>query len=406
MTRVLFLGDMAGTGFGTVTSDLGRALIELGDDLRFLSLNELPGKLEEPFASRTLLLGHPDGYMGQGQGDKVIGAFTGSSWEDGWTPEAILILGDFAAVRIFPQIHPVISEALSRLPTFHYVPVEGVGLPPQWAALWQTLRPVAMSRFGAEQIARITGATPPVIYHGVNTDEFYPATPKHPIRIGNLVLRDRKACRKALGIEQDAIWLFRADRNMPRKGYAALLRSMAPVLAHNPKVRLLLHCRTADEGGNLHDQRSKYPKDIASRIVFTGFHDAYGGAPRAALAALYNAADIYVSSSAEGFGLTIAEALACGIPAVGLNFSSVPEVIGPAGITVPYHLIDNPYDHFWATPDEPAFGGAVEGLIANWAEMRLMGSRGPAHIRDTFRWDAAARQFSDLFTEAVRSLAA
>lgn len=401
MTRVLFLGDMAGTGFGTVTKDLGKGLIELGDDLRFMSLNETPGNLEEPFASRTLLLGSPDGYMGDGQADKVLGAFTGDSWKDGWTPEAILILGDFAAVRIFPQIHPVITEALKRIPTFHYCPIEGVGLPPQWAALWQNIRPVAMSKFGAEQIAKITGSLPPVVYHGVNTDDFYPATPQRPIRIGNLVLRDRKACRKALGIEEDAIWLFRADRNMPRKTYAALLRSLAPVLARNPKVRLLLHCRTADEGGNLHDQRSKYPKDIASRIMFTGFHDTYGGAPRAALAALYNAADIYVSSSAEGFGLTIAEALACGTPAVGLNFSSVPEVIGPAGLTTPYFLIDNTYDHHWATPDEKAYGDAVEWMVQNTAERRLMGTQGPRHVRETFSWSTAARQFSGLFGEAV-----
>ena len=31
MTRIMFLGDLAGTGFGTVTQDLGRALEALGE---------------------------------------------------------------------------------------------------------------------------------------------------------------------------------------------------------------------------------------------------------------------------------------------------------------------------------------------------------------------------------------
>lgn len=401
MTRILFCGDLAGTGFGTVTQDLGRALIET-DDLRFLSLNEQSGMLEEPFASRTMLIGNPDGYMSSMESDaaRVLGTFTGESWEDHWTPEAIIVLGDYAAVRLLPQMHPTLTEILTRIPTFHYVPIEGVGLPPSWAPLWQIIRPVAMSKFGAEQIAQIVGYQPPIVYHGVNTDAFYPVGVNTPIRIGETVLGSKDACKAVLNLDPSMTWLFRADRHMPRKTYGALFRSVGPVLRRNPKVGLLIHCRTHDEGGNLFDEKSKLPDDIRERVMFTGFHDQYGGAPREVLAALYNAADIYVSTSAEGFGLTIAESLACGVPAVGLDYSAVPEVIGPAGITVPAHLIDNPYSHFWATPDEPSFSRAVERLVRDKLERRLMGAKGPRHIRDTFSWAAAAKQFSSLVSKA------
>lgn len=394
MTRILFAGDLAGTGFGTVTQDLGRALLAT-DDVRFLSLNELPGSLEEPFASRTMLIGHTDGYMSNvaADGARVLSAFTG--WEDGWAPEAIIVLGDFAAVRMLPTLHPTLADVLSRVPTYHYVPIEGVGLPPSWAGLWKIIRPVAMSHFGAREIARITGVLPPVVYHGVNTEAFWPVTGAHPITVGDLVMKTKRDCRKQLGLDESMTWLFRADRLMPRKNYAALLRSIAPVLRRNSKVGLLIHCRTHDEGGNLHDQRSKFP-DVADRIVFSGFHDTYGGAPRGLLAALYNSADIYVSTSAEGFGLTIAEAIACGVPAVGIDYSAVPEVIGPAGIRVPAFPIDNPYDHFWATPDEVQFGNAVEHLVRNVTERKRLGSLGPQHIRSTFSWAQAAQQFSSL----------
>ena len=60
MTRVLFLGDSAGTGFGTVTRELGKGLIARGYDLRFVSLNEQPGEvLTEPFVGRTAIIGQP-----------------------------------------------------------------------------------------------------------------------------------------------------------------------------------------------------------------------------------------------------------------------------------------------------------------------------------------------------------
>jgi hypothetical protein len=68
---------------------------------------------------------------------------------------------------------------------------------------------------------------------------------------------------------------------------------------------------------------------------------------------------------AEGFGLTIAEALACGVPAVGLDYSAVPEVIGDGGmkVSVGKH-IDNEYGHHWALPDEDEFARNIGRLPA------------------------------------------
>ncbi|MDP6522869.1 MAG: glycosyltransferase family 1 protein [Kiritimatiellia bacterium] len=60
-----------------------------------------------------------------------------------------------------------------------------------------------------------------------------------------------------------------------------------------------------------------------------------GGVSQEDLPDLYAGADLFVyPSTAEGFGLPVLEAMACGTPVVCSNTTSLPEVIGEAGITV------------------------------------------------------------------------
>ena len=52
--RTLFFGDLAASGFGSVTTDLGSRLLDLGLDVRFMSQNDTGKDLIEPFRSRTV----------------------------------------------------------------------------------------------------------------------------------------------------------------------------------------------------------------------------------------------------------------------------------------------------------------------------------------------------------------
>jgi glycosyltransferase involved in cell wall biosynthesis len=184
---------------------------------------------------------------------------------------------------------------------------------------------------------------------------------------------------------------------MPRKGYDSLIRAMAPVLRERPAMRLIIHCRSRDFGGYMPDIISKYP-DVADRIL----NPQWGAMPRNVLVTLYNAADIYVSTSAEGFGLTIAEAIACGVPAVGLDYSAVPEVIGPAGVVVPVgRLLDNEYGHHWALPDEAEFSRAVGYLMDHPQKRVAAGATGPYHVARNFRWDVAAERMIGIASKAL-----
>lgn len=103
-----------------------------------------------------------------------------------------------------------------------------------------------------------------------------------------------------------------------------------------------------------------------------------GFVPEAELEALYAQARAFVfPSTAEGFGLVVLEAMARGAPVIAAAATSLPEVVGEAGLLVP--------------PDDgPALGAAMERLATDPALAERLTAAGYARLGD-FSWDRAAR---------------
>jgi len=97
------------------------------------------------------------------------------------------------------------------------------------------------------------------------------------------------------------------------------------------------------------------------------------------LPSLYSLADVFVLVSLyEGFGLPPLEAMACGTPVIVSNVSSLPEVVGDAGLQV------DPLD-------VEAIAEALSAIMANAgrrADLREQGLRQAA----PFTWERAAEQ--------------
>ena len=108
------------------------------------------------------------------------------------------------------------------------------------------------------------------------------------------------------------------------------------------------------------------------------------------LPGLYEATALFVMPSlAEGFGLPLLEAMACGAPCIASNTSAMPEVVGRA---------DALFD-----PRDPAALAALMERVLTAPELRAdLAAYGPRRARE-FSWDKVAVRAWDAF-EAARPL--
>lgn len=113
----------------------------------------------------------------------------------------------------------------------------------------------------------------------------------------------------------------------PRKNLSRLLEAWQPLLAEWPGLKLVL----IGKKGWLYD-------DFFQRLRASGLEDEVifpGYVEENELPSFYHLAQFFVFPSLyEGFGLPPLEAMACGTPVISSNSSSLPEVIGDAGLLV------------------------------------------------------------------------
>ena len=136
-------------------------------------------------------------------------------------------------------------------------------------------------------------------------------------------------------------------------------------------------------------------RELPENLVYAGFH------PREKLPLVYNAFDVYCFLSMSGeetFGLTVLEAMACGVPPIVPNFDGVPSVVGDAGLIADADNFEHDIGTLVSYPSPVDFSEKIN-LLLNNDEMRQTLSQKARKRALSFTWDKTARRIIRFFEE-------
>ena len=198
---------------------------------------------------------------------------------------------------------------------------------------------------------------------------------------------DPRPAREKYGLDGGP-WLLTVARLDSHKGIDTVIRALPAVRAAFPAVRYAV-AGVGSRGPEF--ERLAAELGLEDAVKFLGF------VADAELPAVYNAADLYVGASrrydllAEGFGIALVEASACGLAVVAGDSGGVADAVrdGETGI-----LVD---------PNDPAAVAAgITRLLADADVRRRMGAAGRRAVETYYNWDRVARDLIQIDAELRR----
>jgi glycosyltransferase involved in cell wall biosynthesis len=236
---------------------------------------------------------------------------------------------------------------------------------------------VAMSRRIRDEM--IAAGVPPerahLLPHGVDVERF------RPVAAG-----EKKALRRSLGLGEHGVVVTYTGRLLQGKGLDALLSAFAPIAAGREDVSLVLVGAGEQQSLSVESElraRAAEPP-LAGRVLFAGRVDDVSDWLRAS--------DLFVLPSVfEGLGISLVEALACGLPAIGSRTGGIVDVI------------DDERSGFLVPPgDAGALESALRRLLDDPARRVEMGRAGRAHVLARFDERDAVAKYRALFASLAR----
>lgn len=235
-------------------------------------------------------------------------------------------------------------------------------------ALLRDARPLAISSATARELGERFGLEDEVSYVALGVDEvFRPAGEEST----------RRRLGERFGLEPD--YVLAVGSLEPRKNLERLVSAHAALpdelrAAHPLVVAGGGGWRNADLGRALDDAESR------------GDVHRLGRVSRDDLATLYRGAALFAYPSlAEGFGLPVVEAMACGTAVVTSNVSSLPEAAGDAA-----RLVD--------PEDDTALRRALEDLLEDDGARAELAAKGLERVRE-LSWRRTAEEIVELAEE-------
>ena len=169
----------------------------------------------------------------------------------------------------------------------------------------------------------------------------------------------------------------------PRKNVETLVRAYAMLRAQGSDDHMLV---LAGPRGWQYDSIFELTRQLGleASVSFPGF------VPDDELPLWYSSATVFAFPSRyEGFGLPLLEAMACGAPVVSSSSSSLPEVVGDAGL-----LVD--------PSDVEGLCSALRQLLENEPRRKTLAAAGRARAQ-SFSWRRTASETVQVYREVLES---
>ena len=239
---------------------------------------------------------------------------------------------------------------------------------------------VAMSKFAQKQLVDL-GIDASYIPAGVETNKFYPLRENEKIKI-------KEKWSQLLQIDLNNKFVIGCvGRMQGRKFYGELLKAVEKFVEDKNDVVLIIHADPNDPAnpGFILPELIKLRK-LEHLIRFTGNRYTLGFTEKE-MNEVYNLFDVFaLTSSGEGFGIPFIESMACEVPIITTDFTTVQEIItdNNAGIAVPImNTITGTYNVERGIADLDKFVEALQSLYDNPIERKRLGKNGrTATIRD------------------------
>lgn len=306
MTKILVVSDDgAPSGYGRISMEVNTRLSKRGYHIIAASVaydGLLPPTLEGlplPYWVGSLA-GHPNWPE---QVIAMIGAIQ---------PDIVMVIQDMTYVEPV-RFAPV---DWSRYGFVIISPVDGVPIYPRWVKVMKEADAgLTISEFGVEAY-RQQGVSVGLCRPGVNPDKFF-----------KLPDAGRAEIRARLGVALEAFVIGVFCQNQGRKAISTMIECFYEFAKDKPTARLLLDMENASPAGwEIRGMLLEPNGWDASKIIFR--EDAF----RAGVTEMrdrYNALDAHmVIAHREGYGLPLAESMACGVATLAMDYCSGTEICG------------------------------------------------------------------------------
>lgn len=214
--------------------------------------------------------------------------------------------------------------------------------------------------------------TTTIVPPGVDTERFVP-----------LSAMERRAAREKFGLDTDDEVILGISRLVPRKGFDTVIRAVAQLAPHRPRLRLVIASTGRDE-----DRLKKLAHELSAPVTFLG------RVPHDDLPALYGCADVFSMMcrnrwgglEQEGFGIVFVEAAACGVPQIAGDSGGAAEAV-----------LDGVTGFVMADPSDAAgLAARIVRILDNPELQQSMSRASRERALTEFNYDVLARRLGEV----------